>query len=85
MRSTDEAAPDGGRERWLDLRAALDALPHDQRRVAVMRFVVGLSPAEIADRIGRSENAVHALGHRGRRRLREELTERGAAPAALAA
>jgi RNA polymerase sigma-70 factor, ECF subfamily len=85
VRSPDEAAPETGRERWLDLRAALDTLPHDQRQVVTMRFLVGLSPTEIADRLGRTEDAVHALQHRGRRRLREELTLRGAAPVALAA
>jgi RNA polymerase sigma-70 factor, ECF subfamily len=78
----DEAAPEPGRERFNDLRAALDTLPYDQRQVVALRFLVGLTPAEIADRIGRTEDAVHALQHRGRRRLREELTRRGAAPVA---
>jgi RNA polymerase sigma-70 factor (ECF subfamily) len=85
VRSPDEAAPDGGRERWHDLRDALDTLPRDQREVLTLRFVVGLSPGEIADRLGRTEDAVHGLQHRGRRRLREELVQRGAAPVALAA
>jgi RNA polymerase sigma-70 factor (ECF subfamily) len=85
VRSPDEPAPESGRERWHDLRAALDALPHDQREVVTMRLIIGLSPGEIADRIGRTEDAVHALQHRGRRRLREELELRGAAPTALAA
>jgi RNA polymerase sigma-70 factor, ECF subfamily len=81
----DEAAPEPGRERWHDLRAALDTLPYEQRQVVALRFLVGLSPTEIADRIGRTEDSVHALQHRGRRRLREELTLRGAAPVAMAA
>ncbi len=51
----------------------------------VMRFILGLSPAEIAERIGRSEDAVHGLQHRGRRALRTELTRTHSAPTALKA
>ena len=54
----------------------------EQREVIVMRFVLGLSPREIAERIGRSEDAVHGLQHRGRTTLRRELTALQAAPAA---
>jgi RNA polymerase sigma-70 factor (ECF subfamily) len=66
----DDAA---GRERFADLRLALDALPREQRDVIVLRFLIGLSPGEIAARMGRSEDAVHGLQHRGRRRLRREM------------
>ena len=45
----------------------------EQRDVIVLRFLVGLSPREIAERMGRSEDAVHGLQHRGRRRLRREM------------
>ena len=62
-----------GRERFADLRTALAALPAEQRDVIVLRFLVGLSPGEIAERMGRSEDAVHGLQHRGRRRLRSEM------------
>jgi RNA polymerase sigma-70 factor (ECF subfamily) len=70
-----DAADDGagGRERFADLRLALDALPAEQRDVIVLRFLVGLTPREVAERIGRSEDAVHGLQHRGRRRLRSEM------------
>jgi RNA polymerase sigma-70 factor, ECF subfamily len=68
---TDDGA--GSRERFADLRLALDALPTEQRDVIVLRFLVGLSPREIAERMGRSEDAVHGLQHRGRRRLRSEM------------
>ncbi len=63
------------------LRDALDGLPVDQRTVVVMRHVVGLSPPEIADRLGRTESSIHALHHRGRQRLRDELVRAGAGPA----
>jgi len=55
------------------VRAALSALPDEQREVVVLRHVVGLSPAEIADRMGRTESSIHGLHHRGRRTLQREL------------
>ena len=74
VRSPDAEDDDAGaRERFADLRLALDALPDEQRDVLVLRFLVGLSPGEIAERLGRSEDAVHGLQHRGRRRLRSEM------------
>ena len=68
----------GSRELFADLRLALDALPAEQRDVIVLRFLVGLTPREIAERMGRSEDAVHGLQHRGRRRLRSEMLARAA-------
>jgi RNA polymerase sigma-70 factor (ECF subfamily) len=72
------------RERATDLQEAIAKLPEEQREVIVMRFVLGLAPKEIAERIGRSEDAVHGLQHRGRITLRRELTALQSAPAALA-
>jgi RNA polymerase sigma-70 factor, ECF subfamily len=68
------------RDRARDLHHALASLPDEQRNVMIMRHVVGLSPPEIAQRMGRSESSVHGLHHRGRRALRQELTRLGAAP-----
>ena len=59
--------------------------PTDQRQVMVLRLIAGLTPGEVAERLGRSVDAVHALQHRARRRLREELTQAGWAPTAMAA
>lgn len=73
---------DLSRERARDLHVALDKLPGEQRNVIVMRFVMGLSPKEIAARTGRSEDSVHGLQHRGRQTLRRELTALKAGPAA---
>ena len=39
----------------------------------VLRFLVGLTPREVAERMGRSEDAVNGLQLRGRRRLRREM------------
>jgi len=72
------------RDRARDLRAALDSLPDEQRDVMIMRHVVGLSPPEIARRMGRSESSIHGLHHRGRRALRQELVRLGSAPATSA-
>jgi RNA polymerase sigma-70 factor (ECF subfamily) len=69
----DAVADAAGRERFADLRLALDALPAEQRDVIVLRFLVGLTPGEVAERLGRTEDAVHGLQHRGRRRLRSEM------------
>jgi RNA polymerase sigma-70 factor (ECF subfamily) len=63
------------------VRAALAALPEEQREVVVLRHVVGLTPGEIADRMGRTESAIHGLHHRGRRALQRELARLDATPA----
>jgi RNA polymerase sigma-70 factor, ECF subfamily len=81
-----EAADDGSsRDRREILRAALAGLPEDQREIIVLRHLGGLAPAEIAQRLGRSESAINGLHHRGRRALRAELTRLGAAPVTIAA
>ncbi len=85
IRSIDVEVDVTGRERFADLRLALDALPSEQRDVIVLRFLIGLTPREIATRLGRSEDAVHGLQHRGRRRLRREMQRIQDAPLPLAA
>lgn len=77
-------ADDGARQRAQDLHVALASLPDEQRSVMVMRHVIGLSPPEIAKRLGRSESSIHGLHHRGRRALQQELTRLGSAPATTA-
>lgn len=67
------------------LQDALGALPAEQRRVVLLRHVVGLSPVEIAHHLGKTEHAVNGLHHRGRRALRAELMTMGCAPATMAA
>jgi RNA polymerase sigma-70 factor, ECF subfamily len=71
---------EGERDRARSLRVALDTLPDEQRDVMIMRHVVGLSPPEIAARMGRSESSVHGLHHRGRRALQRELRQLDSAP-----
>jgi RNA polymerase sigma-70 factor (ECF subfamily) len=66
------------------VRTALAALPEDQREVVVLRHIVGLTPGEIADRMGRTESAIHGLHHRGRRALQRALTQLDSTPATRA-
>lgn len=75
---------DEAREHARDLHAALESLPEEQRSVMIMRHIVGLSPPEIAERMGRSESSVHGLQHRGRRALQLELSRLGSAPSTSA-
>src|SRR5262245_53815584 len=63
---------------------ALATLPEDQRAVVVLRHLVGLTPGEIADRLGRTENSVHGLHHRGRRALQQQLRQLECAPVTMA-
>ena len=84
VRTVEPEVDTSGRERFAELRVALDALPAEQREVLMLRFLVGLSAREIAERLGRSEDSVHGLQHRGRRRLRRELERIQHHPPALA-
>jgi RNA polymerase sigma-70 factor (ECF subfamily) len=68
------------RHRALGLRDALASLPEDQRQVVVMRHLVGLTPGEIAGRLGRTEPSIHGLHHRGRGALRSALREMECGP-----
>ena len=62
------------------VRSALATLPDEQRQVVIMRHVIGLTPGEIADHMGRSEGSIHGLHHRGRRALQRELARLDSAP-----
>src|SRR5215207_2703724 len=80
VRQTDTGRAQTAQDRGRALRQALEDLPEDQREVLVLRHIVGLSPVEIADTLNKSESSVHGLHHRGRRSLRANLNELGAAP-----
>jgi len=62
-------------ELLLKLAWAIEQLPEDQRDVVILRDQGGLSVAEIAEQLGRSQKSVAGLLLRGRRRLRELLAE----------
>jgi RNA polymerase sigma-70 factor (ECF subfamily) len=61
------------------VREAVRRLPDDQRLVLVLRHIAGLSPKEVAERLGCSESSVRGLEENGRRAL--QGGRRGAAPA----
>jgi RNA polymerase sigma-70 factor (ECF subfamily) len=75
-----DAGDDVGRDRRWGLEQALAELPTDQRNVVVLRHLVGLSPGEIAERMGRSEASVHGLHNRARNAIRRELIDADCAP-----
>ncbi|HZC13790.1 MAG TPA: sigma-70 family RNA polymerase sigma factor [Thermoleophilaceae bacterium] len=80
VRTSDEAHEQAGFDRSQSLREAFNRLPQDQREVLVLRHIAGLSPGEIARRIGKTESSVHGLHHRGRSALQAALRELDAAP-----
>jgi RNA polymerase sigma-70 factor (ECF subfamily) len=82
---SSDSRVDDAHERSSSIRIALATLPNDQRKVVVMRHVAGMSMAEIADRLGRSESSINALHHRGRRALQHQLRELGSAPSTVTA
>lgn len=61
-------------------KTALAALPDSQRQVLVLRHIAGLSPNEIAERLGKTEASVQGLHHRGRVALKASLRKLGVAP-----
>jgi RNA polymerase sigma-70 factor, ECF subfamily len=80
VRTDDDGHDELGVERSRALRDALWRLPQEQREVLVLRHLVGLSPAEIAGRLGKTEGSIHGLHHRGRSALQLALRELQAAP-----
>jgi RNA polymerase sigma-70 factor, ECF subfamily len=80
VRTSDEGGELVGFDRAQCIRDALQRLPHDQREVLVLRHVAGLTPGEIAERLGKTEASIHGLHHRGRGALRAALRELEAAP-----
>ncbi len=61
-------------------KRALAALPESQRQVLVLRHIGGLSPGEIAERLGKTEASVQGLHHRGRAALTLSLRALGVSP-----
>lgn len=80
IRVTDDDSAQVASERSADLYEALARLPLEQRQVLVLRHIVGLSPPEIAEVLGKSESSIHGLHHRGRSTFRSILHELGADP-----
>lgn len=64
-------------ERAVSLSKAVAALPAEQQQAVLLKHCQGLSLAEIAGRMDKSQAAVAGLLRRGLQRLRELLTEEG--------
>ncbi len=62
-------------EQLLRLAEALEQLPEAQREAVELHHLRGLSLAELAGQLGRSEGAVAGLLHRGIKRLRTLLQD----------
>lgn len=65
------------------VRAAMGTLSSEQRQVLLLRYVAGLTAAEVAEVVAKSDGAVRALQHRGERSLARALPSYGV-PAAVA-
>jgi RNA polymerase sigma-70 factor (ECF subfamily) len=78
----DERCGERVEDLTLAIRDALAEVPAPQREVVILRHIGGYSPGEIAERLGRTEDAVHGLHHRGRRAMQAALTRAGAGPVA---
>jgi RNA polymerase sigma-70 factor (ECF subfamily) len=85
VRIDDDGHEQVGFERSQSLRDALQRLPEEQREVLILRHLVGLSPGEIAQRLGKTEGSIHGLHHRGRGALQRALREMDAGPVIAAA
>jgi RNA polymerase sigma-70 factor (ECF subfamily) len=62
------------------VKAALAILPDEQREVVILRHIFGLTSAEIAQKMGRSEGSIRGLHRRGRRALQQELVRLDSTP-----
>ena len=64
------------REELLRLAAAIDQLPEPERDALILRKLMNLSVAEIAEQLGRTKKAVGGLLERGLHRLSKSLPGR---------
>jgi RNA polymerase sigma-70 factor (ECF subfamily) len=62
-------------QKQLRMLAALDTLPEEQREAIRLRYLVGLSSKEIAERLGKSDGAVRVMLSRGLGRLQAMMAE----------
>jgi len=74
-RGIDEEAAE--RSEMKRIREALQALNEDYQNVIVWYYLDELSAEEIAELLGKSENAVRVTVHRALRALRKEMERRG--------
>ena len=73
-RNTDPAEATERTMALEDLRCAVALLPEAQREVIILRFASGLSVADTAKALGKNENNVKVLQHKGMQRLQILMT-----------
>ena len=72
--ATSRDEPAAAVARRLDLCQAMEQLTDDQRELVTLKFIEGLSNADIAEITGRSPEAIRALQFRALATMREFLT-----------
>jgi RNA polymerase sigma-70 factor, ECF subfamily len=55
--------------------SVIEELPEDQRDVLIMRFILGLAIAEVAETLNKSQDAIKGLQRRGLLSMRNRLAE----------
>jgi RNA polymerase sigma-70 factor (ECF subfamily) len=74
-RANNDPAENAERQLALeDLRKAVELLPEAQREVIILRFASGLSVSDTAKALGKQENNVKVLQHKGMQRLQVLMT-----------
>jgi RNA polymerase sigma-70 factor (ECF subfamily) len=76
LEGSGEEDPQVQVERWeraAALRERIASLPSDQQEAIRLRYMDGLSVAEVAERMGRNENATKQLLHRATTSLRSRM------------
>lgn len=72
-RAAEVAAPPGpeveDEETAREVRVAVSRLPDEQREVVLLRFIEGLSHAEVATALGKTQGACRVLQHRALKAL----------------
>src|SRR5882724_7595069 len=63
------------KEKYVELRRCLEALPSEQRKVATMIYIDQLSPKEVAIRLGKKRGTVDVLVHSALSSLRKVVTQ----------
>jgi RNA polymerase sigma-70 factor (ECF subfamily) len=77
LRTADDPAAEAvARDEATRVRAAIERLPDERRRVLVLRFVEEMSAREIGHVLGRSEGSVRVLIHRALRQVARDLGPR---------
>jgi len=75
--------PQAKRDDVLDLRHTLSSLDPRHRKALWLRFAMGFTPQEVADRLGYCHSSVRKLTQRAMMRLRREASRNGFYPASF--